>query len=49
MARLLSEFHLNLPEDYKVKIIQSTTVKPADDVPCTLQRISNNVTCVYPS
>ena len=39
MAKLFYEFEFNLRKDYKLNVVQLITVRPADDVSCTLQNI----------
>jgi len=37
MSRLLSTLTLHLPSDYVLKVRERATLKPADNVPCTLE------------
>ena len=37
MSRLLNSFTVHLPSGYVLKVVQRTTLKPADKVPCTLE------------
>ena len=39
MSRLLNSFVIHLPSDYVLKVVQKTTMKPADKVPCTLELV----------
>ena len=36
LSRLLSSFQVTLQEGYQLKVEQTTTLRPADYVPCTL-------------
>ena len=37
MSRLLNSFTIRLPSDYVLKVVQRSTIKPADNVPCSLE------------
>ena len=37
MSRLLNSFTIHLPSGYVLKVVERTTLKPADKVPCTLE------------
>ena len=39
MSRLLNSFAVHLPSDYVLKVVQKTTIRPADRVPCTLELV----------
>ena len=36
LARLLNSFKIDLEEGYQLKVEEATTLRPADDVPCTV-------------
>ncbi|XP_064405692.1 cholesterol 24-hydroxylase-like [Halichondria panicea] len=36
LARLVQTFRFTLPPDYKLVVVQKTTLQPKDDVPCTV-------------
>ena len=36
LSRLLSSFQVTLQEGYQLKLVQTTTLRPADYVPCKL-------------
>ena len=36
MARLLNSFKIDLEEGYQLKLVQTITLKPADDVLCAV-------------
>eukprot|EP00731_Ephydatia_muelleri_P008176 Em0004g514a len=37
LSRLLQTFHVALPSDYKICVVEHTTRQPPDDIMCTLQ------------